>query len=262
MSPSSSPRIRPLDALRALSALVRDPEDTSQVFAIIEALSGANHQHIARRLARSSEGARLLREQRSLAQVLADRARLEAMPQESLGRAYLALCDRVGISPDGLVAASESGEPHPFSQESGFVYHMLRDSHDLWHVVTGYQTDTVGEAALLAFSFAQTRNPGVALIALLAFAASGRQHPWVRPLLIEAFRRGLASAWFPAVDWEAQLARPLEQVRRELNVGTLPSYRPIWSDEFKRNRELRENDRSPVARALGALASLTAQAPA
>ena len=35
-----STRIRPLDALRGIRALLRDPDDTSKVFDIIDALSG------------------------------------------------------------------------------------------------------------------------------------------------------------------------------------------------------------------------------
>lgn len=43
----------------------------------------------------------------------------------------------------------------------------MRDTHDLWHVLTGYSGDVLGETALLGFIFAQTGNPGVALIIAL-----------------------------------------------------------------------------------------------
>jgi ubiquinone biosynthesis protein COQ4 len=237
MNTPPTSRIRPLAAARALHALFRDPDDTSQVFLLIEAVSGRNRRRVLNRLARTDVGTRLLRERRSLAEVLADRTRLEAMAPDSLGRAYLALCDRAGITPQGLVAASALGKPSIFEGDESYVHHLLRDSHDLWHVVTGYQTDVAGEAAVLAFTFAQTRNPGVLLISLLMFADSRGERSWVRPFLLRAFWRGLRSAWFPATDWEAMLARPLDEVRRELRVDEPPSYTPLWSEQLKREHE-------------------------
>ena len=41
--------------------------------------------------------------------------------------------------------------------------------------------------------------------------------------------RGRDCAWFPAVDWEALLARPLEDVRAQLRVGAPPVYREFRS---------------------------------
>jgi ubiquinone biosynthesis protein COQ4 len=235
---TTAPSIRPIDAARALAALRRDPDDTSQVFAIIEALSGDNHVRLTRRMAAHPAGARLLRERRNLAQALADRAHLAALPEASLGRAYLSLCEQAGITPQGLVEASETVPEPELTDDTRFVRDLLRDQHDLWHVVTGYQTDTVGEAALLAFSFAQTRNRGVGLISLVAFIEAS-ERAWVRPLIARAFVRGLRASWLPAVDWEARLARPLEAVRRELRVGTAPVYTPLWSEDYKRERQLR-----------------------
>ena len=39
--------------------------------------------------------------------------------------------------------------------------------HDLWHVVTGYGRDELGEACLLAFTYAQNKNRGVGFIAFV-----------------------------------------------------------------------------------------------
>jgi ubiquinone biosynthesis protein COQ4 len=90
-------------------------------------------------------------------------------------------------------------------------------------VVTGYGRDLLGEASLLAFSYAQTRNRGVGFIVATAFWKA-RRAPEFRRMLRDAFRRGQRSAWLPAADWEALLARPLEEARAELRVGPPPSY--------------------------------------
>ena len=41
----------------------------------------------------------------------------------------------------------------------------MRDVHDVWHVLTGYGTDGLGEACVVAFSYSQTKSLGFALIA-------------------------------------------------------------------------------------------------
>jgi ubiquinone biosynthesis protein COQ4 len=148
-----------------------------------------------------------------------------------------------GITAAGLVAASAARhEGRPRGAEPGdhdVLEDWMRDSHDLWHVVTGYHGDLIGEAALLAFSFAQTRHPGVGLIVAAALLEAtilrGRaklgQSPAddqdARPIVIRGFLRGLRSKWLVAQDWEALLPRPLADVRRELGLEKPPEYVPV-----------------------------------
>lgn len=234
---SSSRRFRPLDAVLALRALLRDPDDTGQVFKIISALSGGTQGRILGRLRATPVGQRVLRERPELATSLADRAHLRTLPEGSLGREYLKFCERYGITADGLVAASREGEFGNLSADELLVHSRMRDAHDLWHVVTGYQTDLAGEASVLAFTVAQTGNPGVALIVLLAYLRPHGEHSFIRKLLLQSFLRGRRAAWLPAADWEGLLARPLEEVRRELRVGAPPSYKPVWPHEIFSNKK-------------------------
>lgn len=231
-----STRFRPLKALRALRALLRDPNDTAQVFTIISALSGGARQRVLRRLRATPVGRRVLSEGTALAPLLADRDQLRKLPEGSLGREYLHFCERHGITADGLIAASEQGDIDPdMSQEELIVRARMRDAHDLWHVVTGYQTDLIGEASVLAFTFAQTRNPGVGLIVLSAFLDARGDSNATRILLVEAFLRGRQAEWLPAADWEALLSRPLAQVRRDLGVGAAPQYTPVWPESVAKS---------------------------
>ena len=41
---------------------------------------------------------------------------------------------------------------HPYA----WMGRRTRDSHDIWHVLSGYHRDALGEACLVAFSYAQT----------------------------------------------------------------------------------------------------------
>jgi ubiquinone biosynthesis protein COQ4 len=225
--PRVSHRIRPLAAWRALRALLADPDDTSQVFRIVEALSGRTGERTYARFHRDETGARILRERRSLLDTLTDREALLALPPGSLGRCYAEFTAREQISADGLVDASRA-RGDVLDPDRRLVFDRLRDQHDLWHVVTGYGRDLLGEAALLAFSFAQTRNPGIGLIVAVAFWKA-RHNREFRALLRGGWRRGRRAAWLPAADWEALLALPLDDVRRRLRVEVAPTYEGLRS---------------------------------
>src|SRR5215471_10560744 len=103
--------VQPRRALRAVAAIHRNPDDTAQVFALIEALSGVRTpQRIVRRLGASAGGARLLRERPDIAAALGDRSALARLPAGSLAHAYLRFVESEGISADGLREASRRGE--------------------------------------------------------------------------------------------------------------------------------------------------------
>src|SRR3546814_5424074 len=53
-------RIRPVEAFSAMKVLLRDKEDTAQVFRIVEALAGNSYYHHFRRFAESEGGRRIL----------------------------------------------------------------------------------------------------------------------------------------------------------------------------------------------------------
>jgi ubiquinone biosynthesis protein COQ4 len=231
MASGARGRVQPLRALRAMRALVRDPDDTAQVFTIVEALSGKNGERTLRRFRKTAVGRRVLAERRVLLDRLADRERLRALPEGSLGRAYLAFLEREQITAEGLVGASDAGRiARSDDADLRLLSDRMRDQHDLWHTVTGYHGDVLGEAALLAFTFAQTWNPGVGLIVGVAILES-RRHPEMRRLIVRGFSRGLRAAWLPAADWEALLALPLEEVRRRLRVGQPPAYVPMRTSD-------------------------------
>src|SRR5690606_4690489 len=100
-------RIQPLKALRAMRALTADKGDTSQVFVIIDALSGNANDRQFERFAASLTGQRILSEKRNLVKTLSDTAWLSSLPEGSLGRAYYDFMAEENLTADGLVEASE-----------------------------------------------------------------------------------------------------------------------------------------------------------
>ncbi len=232
MDRPSSHRNRPLVALRALGALSIDPDDLPKVFTIIESLPGRSPEYLLAGFERRTSGRQLLAEKPDLGARLADRAALHALPEGTLGRAYAEVMDHQGITPEGIVAASKAGRDETVdkSADHTFVADRMRDTHDLWHVVTGYGMDLLGETALLCFIIPQTRSPGIALVALLGLVkAKGAD----RRVMLEGFLRGRKAAWFPALVWEDLLTRPLTEVRALLRVGPPPIYTPLTTADLR-----------------------------
>ena len=213
--------------------LAQNPDDLTKVFKIIESLPGRSTERILKRTRASTSGQLLLLEQPTISSLLSDRAALAALPAGTLGRAYYELTDRAKITAEGIVQASMVEREAPqLSGELKFVGERMRDTHDLWHVVTGYGTDVVGELALLAFTFAQAPHMGVGLMVGFAYL---QRVPGVNATIREAYRRGKRAEYLPAIPWERLLDQPLDAVRAELGVGPPPAYTPISSAALRSN---------------------------
>lgn len=224
--------IQPMVALRAMRTLLANPDETALVFQIIRALSGQSFERLYQRILADQAGSIVLNERRNILPLLQDRERLRSLPAGTLGREYVCFLDNEGISADGLVEASADEEDDGyFLDERARVLSMrLRDIHDLWHVVTGYQRDLFGEGALLAFSYAQTRNPGIAFIVVMAALRRWREgHTDAVRLSWDAWRRGSRAKSLVAADWEGMLELPLSEVRRRLRVDEPAEYTPRFS---------------------------------
>ncbi len=223
--------VEPMKALRAMRSLLKDPDDTPKVFEIVDALSGNVGERLFQRFAASETGRRILAERRSLLALLDDRAALEAMPEGSLGRIYAAFTVREQISGQGLVDASQSTRRRDdLDPDRRLFYERLRDMHDLWHVATGYGRDLIGEASLLAFTYAQTRNRGIGFIVAVAYLRARGAAQGARLLMRDGYRRGKHAEWLPGEDWEELLRLPLGTVRHRLGLEAPPAYTPLRSE--------------------------------
>lgn len=214
------------EAYSAIRALLQDKEDTSQVFRIVEALTGSSFVRPYNRFRQSGVGARVLLERTDLLDALKDKERLERCPEGSLGAAYLAFVYGEGLSADGLVEASNAGRSRAGHPDAERFVNRVRDMHDLWHVTTGYGRDSLGELSLLSFSMAQIWNPGIAFIILIGLIKSKTEtsHLPAFRAVIEAYLNGKSALWLPKQDWEALLETPLEEVQQMLCIKTPKIY--------------------------------------
>lgn len=215
---------------RALGALLRDPDDLPQVFTLIESMSGTAPHRLMLGFRRTEVGRRLLRDKPDIAPTLSDRAALRALPEGSLGRAYLAFVEAEGISAEGIRDASTQGMTRE-RWHFEYLHQRMRDTHDLWHAATGYQGDVLGELALLAFSLGQNWNTAIALIVVSAIV-KGHAHG-ATAVIRDGFRRGRKAAWLPAQDWESLLVLPLDVVRARLRLEAPAAYVPVRTSELR-----------------------------
>jgi ubiquinone biosynthesis protein COQ4 len=206
-----------------LRRLIANKEDTTQVFEIMNALAGDSFRRGYEQLLEQPEGARQAFLMTELADRLQDKTWLRSLPENSVGKAYLEFIEERDLSAYGLagesrkVADTEIEAAHPHA----WYARRLRDVHDIWHVLTGYRTDALGEACVVAFSLPQTGSPGFGLIAAgvaVQFARARTGHPCARAV-VQAWARGRRATWLPALDYEALLAEPLETARARLGLS-------------------------------------------
>ena len=214
-------------ALHALRQLVADPEDTPKVFEIARALGRPSLNRGTQRFKATPVGRRILAERIDLLDTLQDRAALAALPAGSLGRAYYDFVYRENLSADGLVEASVMGgsQLELDDPDTRRYAGRLREQHDLWHTLTGYGRDPFGEICLLTFTYAQTRNSGLGLIAAVGgWKGAAKLGPRVPKAMWAAFHAGRHASWLPEQDWERLLRHPVDTVRRQLAIP--PPARP------------------------------------
>jgi len=234
MPQAASTRLHPIAALRAMRNLIRDREDTRQVFLLIEALRGKTTLRQFARFCQSESGRAMLAERRSLLARLSDRASLAALPPGTLGRAYYEFMASEDLSAEKLVELSKIQRPAS-GDELTWFRERNREMHDLLHVTAGYGRDPLGEACVTAFSYAQTGLKGFAVIAMVAAFRIARRLPGqhVMRAVFEAYRQGRRAHWAIGADWESLLSQPLDAVRAQLRV-TPPTYYPRILPDLRR----------------------------
>ena len=136
--PAQARPIQPLLAARAIAALVRDPQDTPQVFTVINALRGRTTLRRMERFRATAAGRRLLAAPRSLLDHLGDREGLAALPPGTLGRVYHDFMAEENLSAQGLATVSANVGDKRMTPDELRYFHRMRDTHDLLHVLTGY----------------------------------------------------------------------------------------------------------------------------
>ena len=230
-SPSPSPSedlaaLSPVErwtrALIALRKIVANPDDTRQVL-VFTGLANSGRSTAARvgRFFADPAARKLYDEHRAIDSRTVDLDALAALPEGTLGHAYATFLRSRGLTPE-VFDGAPAGVSDP---RLSYVMQRLRQTHDLWHVVTGCDTDPAGEIALQAFTFAQIRAPGNALLTLAGVVRGARQKPGLVRDVIALYRLGARARRLPSFAWEDHWATPLSEVRAMLGLPIDPPAR-------------------------------------
>ncbi len=214
---------RPFAAWKHMQKLIANKEDTEQVFHIIEALNGNSFERNFRAFMATPAGQRLLAEKPYLPPVLDDHEWIRALPEGTVGRAYVEFMEREGLTAQGLVEESEKfrSKAREFDDDYQWYGNRMRDTHDLFHVLSGYNRDALGEASLLAFTYSQQPGPGVIFISFMGCRTIAKHAPKgarIMDCFWEGKRNGAAAMKIIQEDIIALLHEPLDAARKRLGI--------------------------------------------
>jgi ubiquinone biosynthesis protein COQ4 len=144
-----------------------------------------------------------------------DLDRLLTYPDNSLGYIYARTMKESGLNPDLHAGMTAKSDNH-------YVELRLSQTHDIWHILTGFNTSENGEIGLQAFHLPQFPYPLATMLIANSLIAATLFDPTQLPSLLEAIAQGWrmgekAQALF-AQKWEEAWDKPVIQWQAELNI--------------------------------------------
>ena len=207
--PSAGARARTV--VRTLATLARDPGRLDQVLVLAQAVNLPAVVRAMERLEHDAPGQALLTEQPRIDRAHVDLDALRRLPDGTLGREYTRFLDDNGITPDAFEELPDVGDPR-----AAYVMLRMRQTHDLWHVLTGYTPDVRGEVLLQAFTYGQTGAPSALILAMFGSLRWAFEWPGQGKALREAFARGERTGTLATFRWEHHWSTPVTDLRTRL----------------------------------------------
>ena len=140
---------------------------------------------------------------------------LEKLPEGTLGRAYAGMIRRLNYDADFF-------RPRDTSTEALWLTQRIASTHDLHHVIGGFNTETAGESGVLSITATQIGFPAYVLLNTLAGFRAFRFQPdefeKISRAIAVGSRIGLEATPLVLQRWEEGWEKPLHQWREELGV--------------------------------------------
>ena len=145
---------------------------------------------------------------------------LETLPPSSLGYIYSRHMRRQELSPASVIDAS------PITSSHEYIFHRVRETHDIVHVLTGFGIDAAGELGIQGFILAQIRSP-LAVFFIFGGILAAMKNQLLLDKLLKSLARGfelglqaqcviackLEDGWDrPLVDWQQELGLSASQI--------------------------------------------------
>ena len=140
---------------------------------------------------------------------------LEKLPEGTLGRAYAGMIRRLNYDADFF-------RPRDTSTEALWLTQRIASTHDLHHVIGGFNTETAGESGVLSITATQIGFPAYVLLNTLAGFRAFRFQPdefeKISRAIAVGSRIGLEATPLVLQRWEEGWDKPLHLWREELGV--------------------------------------------
>jgi ubiquinone biosynthesis protein Coq4 len=211
--------VRLVKLFLGVGRLARDLTRLDKVFEINEQIvalrTPTDEAATLRDFARHPTGAQALRERPRLGRL--DLDYLRGLPETTLGGAYVRFLDRNAITPDALPEIADASA-------MDYVLAHFYETHDLWHVLTGFDADPAGEVGVQAFLLAQFRAflPFFVISAVLVNTALYAYEDKAPRLdaVARGWQLGRSAESLVGVDWRPHLEAPLADVRRQFGLAS------------------------------------------
>jgi len=193
--------------LRAFRRLIDNPADPLEGPLFQMCAEHALLRKLTRGIERHAEGRRLLAERPRLNATTVSLTTMATYPERSLGRAYATYFEENEIIPFHPPEL-------PVSTAQDYVATRLREVHDVFHVVTGYGTDDIGELELQWFNLGNLGWGPLPFLVIVASFFQGRMTKhgglWaVCKRAGAAYQRGRRSRTLASILWEDYWHMPL-----------------------------------------------------
>jgi ubiquinone biosynthesis protein COQ4 len=145
-------------------------------------------------------------------------ARLAEMPEGTVGQTFGKNLLQQGFDPNYF-------RIHEDNSDLKYILVRNAETHDLWHVVTGFDTSVAGELGLQAVMLRQLWTPQSAIFIAGGLLRAVFKEPDIMvPIMNEIVRGWQMAKDYPplfAVDWESILPLQVESVKQTLQMGRL-----------------------------------------
>ncbi len=215
-------RLDLLKTLKGAVTLILDPSRADATPDIEDGMIKLKATQIAIEYTKTLPGVIEIVEERYLAPP-PDMVALAKLPQGTLGYHFAEHIRITGFDPNYY-------RPLPITDDANYILTRLRQTHDLWHLVTGLGSDVNGELGLQAFCLAQIRIPlPILLIAgglLRTLLTAPEELGDALEQVAIGYRMGARAKPFLAQKWEAGWDKPLAQWREEMGIVIVDKYIP------------------------------------
>ena len=219
---------RSLSRLKIFShfvAIVRDTSRTDRVFELVEAM--ARDPEFAAKYPNCEAVEAFLAA--PFQQDFPDLEQLHSMPADSLGYALAQHMSELGVD-----CSEFDRRPDPKDEYEWIDRHAF-ETHDIWHVLTGWGAGPANELGLQGVYVAQLRNIPSATLVVLGMVRGylgGRDDFQALLTAVSAgFAQGQRSKPLFGVDWRPHFERPLSQVRADFEIEPVRAQTFVEIDE-------------------------------